>query len=322
MLLNRTKDGEHSEPDPLNGTPADHFGVGGASSNVSKTLEIKVEAPHVFRTPEKMEFLVAALITVCVLVSRTDGGETSAGDATWPYTATKYCAGKRQSPINIDSSAAEADCSLTAFSFVNFDNKFSLKSITNTGRTVKVGFYRGVKISGGGLSEEYDSLQFHLHWGNGFAVPGSEHTVDRKRYPMELHIVSMKSSYNGNISLAVADSTGLAVLGFFIDVRASGPASEPASWTKLTSYLSKIPTKGDMAGIAPGISLDELLEGVDRTKYYRYLGSLTTPMCNEAVVWTVFKEPIQISRELVSFFLFFWELNSDLCCITKRGTLH
>uniref|UniRef100_A0A3P8WMG9 Carbonic anhydrase n=1 Tax=Cynoglossus semilaevis TaxID=244447 RepID=A0A3P8WMG9_CYNSE len=265
MLLNRTKDGEHSEPDPLNGTPADHFGVGGASSNVSKTLEIKVEAPHVFRTPEKMEFLVAALITVCVLVSRTDGGETSA---------------------------------------------------------VKVGFYRGVKISGGGLSEEYDSLQFHLHWGNGFAVPGSEHTVDRKRYPMELHIVSMKSSYNGNISLAVADSTGLAVLGFFIDVRASGPASEPASWTKLTSYLSKIPTKGDMAGIAPGISLDELLEGVDRTKYYRYLGSLTTPMCNEAVVWTVFKEPIQISRELVSFFLFFWELNSDLCCITKRGTLH
>lgn len=43
-----------------------------------------------------------------------------------------------------------------------------------------------VNVSGGDLSETYQSLQFHLHWGNGSSVPGSEHTVDGKRYPMEV----------------------------------------------------------------------------------------------------------------------------------------
>jgi len=47
------------------------------------------------------------------------------------------------------------------------------------------------------------------------------------------------------------------------------------------------------------ITMNSLLEGVDRTKYYRYQGSLTTPNCNEAVIWTVFKDPIKVSQDLV-----------------------
>ena len=52
---------------------------------------------------------------------------------------------------------------------------------------VKVALAGTASVSGGGLpNSTYQSLQFHLHWGNGSAVPGSEHTVNGKRYPMEV----------------------------------------------------------------------------------------------------------------------------------------
>lgn len=35
------------------------------------------------------------------------------------------------------------------------------------------------------------------------------------------------------------------------------------------------------------------------TNYYRYKGSLTTPGCTEAVIWTLFENPIPLSIEQV-----------------------
>uniref|UniRef100_A0A3P8WSY2 Carbonic anhydrase n=1 Tax=Cynoglossus semilaevis TaxID=244447 RepID=A0A3P8WSY2_CYNSE len=205
-------------------------------------------------------------------------------DAKWPEIAPQFCNGSRQSPINIATSAVKPDSKLTAFTFENFHRK-------------SVNFRSGVKVKGGDLPEEYDSLQFHLHWGNGASVPGSEHTVDGKRYPMELHIVNIKSSYNGNTTLGVADSMGLAALGFFIEGLYDGCRNKilKADWT----YCLLL---DDSVSMDQDISLDDLLDGVNRTKYFRYLGSLTTPNCNEAVVWTVFKETIKVSKDLINLF--------------------
>ncbi|KAJ0015914.1 hypothetical protein NQD34_014204 [Periophthalmus magnuspinnatus] len=225
----------------------------------------------------------------------------SCNDATWPSNIPKFCNGSRQSPINIVSQDATLDANLTAFNFTNYDSKSVLTKIENTGKTIKVTFGSGVALSGGGLSGTYDSLQFHLHWGNGSSVPGSEHTVDGKRYPMEFHIVSIKSQYNGNTSLATEDSTGAAALGFFIDVD-ENTTGEPAAWKTLTSYLSNITLEGQSVTMSEGISLDDLLPGVNRSRYYRYLGSLTTPLCYEIVVWTVFKESVKISKDLIDKF--------------------
>ncbi|KAK2820316.1 hypothetical protein Q5P01_023275 [Channa striata] len=223
-------------------------------------------------------------------------------DTTWPVTFSAFCNGTRQSPINIDSASAKPNSNLTAFTFQNYDNRSALQLIENTHNTARINLGSGVKISGGGLSGSYDSLQFHLHWGNGSSVPGSEHTVDGRRYAMELHIVNTKSSYNGNTTLAAGDPTGIAALGFFIEVMPGNATGQPEAWRNLTSYLTNITNSGDSVSVAPGISLDDLLVGVNRTKYYRYLGSLTTPSCNEAVVWTVFKDSIKVSKDLIDLF--------------------
>uniref|UniRef100_A0A3P8WVK4 Carbonic anhydrase n=1 Tax=Cynoglossus semilaevis TaxID=244447 RepID=A0A3P8WVK4_CYNSE len=242
-----------------------------------------------------MEIFVTAVFAICTFIPSIYCAGNTVDDAKWPEIAPQFCNGSRQSPINIATSAVKPDSKLTAFTFENFHRKSVLKTITNTGKTVKVNFRSGVKVKGGDLPEEYDSLQFHLHWGNGASVPGSEHTVDGKRYPMELHIVNIKSSYNGNTTLGVADSMGLAALGFFIEGLYDGCRNKilKADWT----YCLLL---DDSVSMDQDISLDDLLDGVNRTKYFRYLGSLTTPNCNEAVVWTVFKETIKVSKDLVN----------------------
>ena len=50
---------------------------------------------------------------------------------------------------------------------------------------------------------------------------------------------------------------------------------------------------------APGFYPWELLPGTLRN-YYRYQGSLTTPTCNEVVLWTLFEEKSTISEYQVS----------------------
>jgi carbonic anhydrase len=38
---------------------------------------------------------------------------------------------------------------------------------------------------------------------------------------------------------------------------------------------------------------------VEKSNYYQYVGSLTTPPCTVGIFWTVFEEPINISSQQV-----------------------
>ncbi|XP_035259860.1 carbonic anhydrase-like isoform X3 [Anguilla anguilla] len=220
--------------------------------------------------------------------------------ADWHMLPGAECEGDRQSPINIDTQHVTYDESLNNFTFTNFSDLHTMKYLTNTGHTVKCVLEENmVEIEGGGLSHTYSTIQFHFHWGTiDDHSNGSEHTVDSKRYPMEMHIVSSRKEFS--VDDAVKDSEGLAVLAFFIE--ATHEKMNQKSWETLTSYLSHIIKKDSSVEMSSHISIDDLLGDVDRSKYYRYNGSLTTPDCNEAVVWTVFKQPIKVNTELMKLF--------------------
>uniref|UniRef100_I3KVZ6 Alpha-carbonic anhydrase domain-containing protein n=1 Tax=Oreochromis niloticus TaxID=8128 RepID=I3KVZ6_ORENI len=205
--------------------------------------------------------------------------------STWPINYPQHCNGTRQSPINIVSASARPNDNLTEIHFENYNDTSKIDFIENNDNTVRVKLKEGVNITGGNLSGQYQTVQFHFHWGNGSSVPGSDHTVDGKRYPMEVQIFFPSAT----------DSTGIAALSFFIEVMSDNSTGQPESWRNLTSYLAKITERA-------GFSLKDLLGNVSLSKYYRYLGSLTTPNCSEAVVWTVFKEPIKVSKDLIDLF--------------------
>uniref|UniRef100_A0A672L6D7 Carbonic anhydrase n=1 Tax=Sinocyclocheilus grahami TaxID=75366 RepID=A0A672L6D7_SINGR len=202
------------------------------------------------------------------------------------------CGGQRQSPINIITRKVKHDPKLTSFIFDGHEKVFNM-SVENHGHSVA--FYCGqpksVRLRGGGLPATYKAVQFHLHWGENDGQ-GSEHSVDGERYPMELHIVHIKEKY-GSLGDALNDSTGVAVT-----------SGQNKQLDRVIEALGKVRYEGELlfkitCCFLFFISLSIQLS--NKLSYHRYLGSLTTPGCDQAVVWTVFQQTLPISKKQLLF---------------------
>jgi carbonic anhydrase len=117
--------------------------------------------------------------------------------------------------------------------------------------------------------------QFHFH------TP-SEHTVDQRHYPMELHLVHHNERHEA------------AVVAVFMEEGKHNPFFE--------TFLEHAPGK-------VGEVIDDHEHTVNpmdllpkRRSYYRYFGSYTTPPCHEGVIWAVMHDPIQVSAEQIKKF--------------------
>jgi carbonic anhydrase len=66
----------------------------------------------------------------------------------------------------------------------------------------------------------------------------------------------------------------------------------------LVDQLGEVIDAGTETTLASLVSLKDLLPR-QTTSFYRYSGSLTTPNCDEMVIWTVFDNPVKISEQQV-----------------------
>lgn len=219
---------------------------------------------------------------------------------TGPSSWTKLyptCGNSSQSPIDIVLDKAIHSGDIPAITFDGYDtipNNVNY-SLANNGHTVQLsiaGSQLGVR--GGGLPGDYRLVQFHVHWG-GSAGVGSEHTIDGKSYPLEIHFVHFSKRFE-NIQSALADSQGLAVVGVFAEIGEKHPALD-----ELIMKFSFVKYKGSSTNSITPFKMGDLLP-TKHWEFIRYNGSLTTPQCQESVVWTVLKNPIKISQTQLNAF--------------------
>lgn len=230
----------------------------------------------------------------CYYQSQDECEEHCDGPSKW-HTVYANCGGEKQSPINIVTRKTESHPTLKPFTFEGYDRAQDVL-VKNNGHSVQTALPPGMRIMGAGLADVYKAVQFHLHWGSD-GEAGSEHTIDGERYPMELHIVHIKEKYQG-VDEAINDTEGFAVLGFLFEES----SEDNPNYKDLIAALGRISYCGFNTTIKD-LRLDSLIpKQKDLARYYRYEGSLTTPGCNEAVVWTLFEKPIPLSTAQLAAF--------------------
>jgi carbonic anhydrase len=209
--------------------------------------------------------------------------EGDSGPSKWGGLSPEYAtcgSGKSQSPVdirtaNLDRAKKEADLGLAykpaELAIVHWEHR---ADVVNTGHAIQVNYPKGSTLTVGGKT--FGLLQYHFH-------SPSEHTVDGKHFPMEMHMVH--KSGDG----------ALAVVGVFL---AEGKKAHPA-FAPIVANLPK--AKGDEI-VVDDLDVDATTLLPSSKKSYRYSGSLTTPPCSENVTWIVMEKPVEIGKDQVDAF--------------------
>ncbi len=140
--------------------------------------------------------------------------------------------------------------------------------------------------------------QIHFHWSLNDAT-GSEHTLNGTQFPIEVHLVHYDSKYpNFSAAASSNDSKALAVLGLFLVAGNEDDINE--SFDVISDNL---PFEYQPEESRVNVSLDlHWMLPYQHDTFFRYLGSLTTPNCTEAVEWTVMEGPIRVKPSEIARF--------------------
>ena len=184
--------------------------------------------------------------------------------------------GTEQTPINFNS------CEGTHIDFESDDSRIiypHLNKITATGDITEYSYnvpgewgWLEIENYGTGNKVYYNITAFHFH------AP-SEHTVQGVQYDLEMHCILFRSD-----GKTVADVFGI----FFHDEGEYNP------------FIQEVI---DINANAGEVDLSEAIQGIDKIgEFMSYMGSKTTPPCEENTEWYVFPKVQKINSEQLKFF--------------------
>lgn len=226
--------------------------------------------------------------------------ETNSASFAWTYDdQTQWpglrCSGggNRQSPIDINTTHVIKDYNSH---FIKYGPlRFSgyqdvLVTGINNGHTILFSTDGDISIhptvTGGPLKHQYRLEQLHFHW-------ISEHSIDGFKFPMEVHFVHVRSDLTVNKALMKRD--GLAIVAVFCTIKDEMEDNSQETSEEIMQHVPRLLNTGDNI---TDVLLDMTKLMSPNTKsYYTYAGSLTSPECNEAVIWIVFDSPIYMTED-------------------------
>ncbi|XP_075690073.1 receptor-type tyrosine-protein phosphatase gamma [Rhinoderma darwinii] len=228
------------------------------------------------------------------------------GPENWVMTSMD-CKGLHQSPIDIVDYTANIRDEFQEILLDGFENESSNKTwMKNTGKTVAILLKDDYYISGAGLPGRFKAEKVEFHWGQSNASAGSEHSVNGRRFPVEMQIYSYNPDDFDSFGTAIMDKRLIAAMSvFFHATQKNNRALDP-----IIHGLKGVVHHEKETFLDPFILRDLLPESLG--SFYRYTGSLTTPPCSEIVEWVVFSRPVQISyQQLEAFYSIFTTEQQD-----------
>ncbi|XP_039932742.1 receptor-type tyrosine-protein phosphatase gamma [Hirundo rustica] len=241
----------------------------------------------------------------------------ASGDPYWAYSGTygpehwvsssEKCGGSHQSPIDIVDHLAHVGEEYQELQLDGFDNESSNKTwMKNTGKTVAILLKDDYFVSGAGLPGRFKAEKVEFHWGQSNGSAGSEHSINGKRFPVEMQIYFYNPDDFDSFGTAVLENRVVGAMAVFFQVsQRDNSALDP-----IIHGLKGVVHHEKETFLDPFV-LRELLP-TSLGSYYRYTGSLTTPPCSEIVEWIVFRKPVPISyHQLEAFYSIFTTEQQD-----------
>ncbi|XP_066262380.1 putative carbonic anhydrase 3 [Euwallacea similis] len=212
-----------------------------------------------------------------------------------------------ESPIDVNINRVIPVNTGPRLTWVNFDSVPKKMKMTNTGRSVIVSGKWGRErpyITNGSLSGKYVFSHIHFHWGAN-DTEGSEHTIDGRQFPGELHVVLFKSCYLTQ-EAALKEKDGVVILVYILNLQESPNPSLEC----IVSTLAAIVKAHTSAKLLP-VALNSIFNQFE-ADYFMYRGSLANTSCIHSITWLITRFPICVSSDQINSFRFMLDDDNEI----------